>query len=98
MIGRIPFFSARSISRLLRESGFADVQISRLVLDSLTVDAASCMRALRWRHLPRDGVLASPATQVLAVLSAPVVILIRLLRSAMRPAMEVAARRPERSG
>ena len=94
----VRFFSARSISRLLRESGFADVQISRLVLDSLTVDAASCMRALRWRHLPRDGVLASPATQVLAVLSAPVVILIRLLRSAMRPAIEVAARRPERSG
>jgi 2-polyprenyl-3-methyl-5-hydroxy-6-metoxy-1,4-benzoquinol methylase len=94
----VRFFSARSISRLLRDSGFADVQISRLVLDSLTVDAASCMRALRWRHLPRDGVLAWPATQALAVLSAPVVILIRLLRSTMRPAMEVAARRPERSG
>jgi SAM-dependent methyltransferase len=94
----VRFFSARSISRLLNDSGFVDVQISRLVLDSLTVDAASCMRALRWRHLPRDGVLAWPATQALAVLSAPVVLLIRLLRSSMRPAMEVAARRPERPG
>jgi SAM-dependent methyltransferase len=94
----VRFFSARSISRLLRDSGFVDVQVSRLVLDSLSVEAASCVRALRWRHLPPDGVLSWPATQALALVSAPVVILIRLLRSTVRPAMEVAARRPDRSG
>jgi SAM-dependent methyltransferase len=93
----VRFFSARSINRLLRDAGFVDVRVQRLVLDSLTVDAASCMRALRWRHLPPDGVLAWPATRALALLSAPAVILLRMLRPAMRPAMEVAARRPERS-
>jgi 2-polyprenyl-3-methyl-5-hydroxy-6-metoxy-1,4-benzoquinol methylase len=93
----VRFFSARSIIRLLSDAGFVDVRAKRLVLDSLSVEAASCMRVLRWRHLPPDGVLASPATRALALLSAPVVILVRLLRTTTRPAMEIAARRPERS-
>jgi 2-polyprenyl-3-methyl-5-hydroxy-6-metoxy-1,4-benzoquinol methylase len=93
----VRFFSARSIGRLLADAGFVDVRTRRLVLDSLTVDAASCLRALRWRRLPRDGVLGWPATRALALLSAPVVILLRVVRPSLRPAMEVAARRPERS-
>jgi SAM-dependent methyltransferase len=93
----VRFFSARSIVRLLGDAGFVDVRTRRLVLDSLTVDAASCMRALRWRRLPPDGVLGWPVTRALALLSAPVVILLRLVRPSMRPAMEVAARRPQSS-
>lgn len=92
----VRFFSARSIGRLLVDAGFVDIRVRPLVLDSIAVDAASCVRALLWKRPPPEGVLALRATRILALVSAPVVVLVRLVRAPMRPAMEVSARRPGR--
>jgi SAM-dependent methyltransferase len=93
----VRFFTAQSIRRLLVDAGFVDVRVRRLVLDSLAVDAASFARALLWRRLPPEGVLGRRATRILALMTAPVVILVRLARATMRPAMEVSSRCPQRS-
>lgn len=89
----VQFFSRRSITILLEAAGFADVAVRRLVVDSLASDAASAVRALRWPHLPRRGVLDDRVTRAIVVLSAPLVLLARALFRTARPVLEVTARR-----
>jgi SAM-dependent methyltransferase len=90
----VRFFTARSITRLLEDAGLVDVRVRRLVLDSLATDAASVVRSLRWRRLPPAGVLPARSTRAVVLLSAPLIVILRLLRPMLRPALEVSARRP----
>jgi hypothetical protein len=91
----VRFLTADSARRLLESAGLVDVRVRRLVLDSVGVEAASLVRALRWRHLPAAGVLSWPVTRVLVLVTAPVVLAVRLLVPAARPTLEVIARRPD---
>ena len=65
------------------------------VLDSVGVEAASLVRAVRWRHLPAAGVLSWPVTRALVLVTAPVVLAVRLLVPSTRPTLEVVARCPD---
>ncbi|WP_435198656.1 class I SAM-dependent methyltransferase [Janibacter sp. GS2] len=89
----VRFFSADSLARAAADAGFVDIEVRRLLLDSLSVDAASLARALRPRSRPR-GVLGSRAVLVGAVASLPVVIGQRLVRPRSRATLQLIARRP----
>lgn len=89
----IRFFSADSLARAAEAAGFVDVRVRRLLLDSLSVDAASLARALRPRPRPR-GVLGSRAVLAAAVASVPLVLAQRLLAPRTRPTLQLIARRP----
>lgn len=90
----IRFFSADSLARAAESAGFVDVRVRRLLLDSLSVDAASLARAVRPRPRPR-GVLGSKRVLAGAVASVPFVIGQRLISPLSRPTLQLIARRPE---
>lgn len=89
----VRFFSADSLARAAADAGFVDIEVRRLLLDSLSVDAASLARAIRPRSRPR-GVLGSKAVLVGAVASLPVVLGQRLVRPRSRATLQLLARRP----
>ena len=89
----VRFFTADSLARAAEAAGFVDVEVRRLLLDSLSVDAASVARAVRPGPRPR-GVLASRAVLAGAVASIPVVLAERALRPRSRPTLQLLARRP----
>lgn len=89
----IRFFSADSLARAAESAGFVDVEVRRLLLDSLSVDAGSLARAVRPRPRPR-GVLGSAPVLAGAVASVPFVIGQRLLSARSRPTLQLIARRP----
>lgn len=89
----IRFFSADSLARSARAAGFVDVEVRRLLLDSLSVDAASLARAVRPGRRP-GGVLGSRAVVAAAVGSVPFVVGQRLLSPRSRPTLQLIARRP----
>jgi SAM-dependent methyltransferase len=91
----VRFLTADSARLLLEGAGLVDVRVRRLVLDSVGVEAASLVRALRWRNLPPAGVLSWPATRLLVLVTAPVVLAVRLLVPSTRPTLEVTARCPD---
>ena len=91
----VRFLTADSARRLLESAGLVDVRVRRLVLDSVGVEAASLVRAVRWRHLPPAGVLSWPVTRALVLVTAPVVLAVRLLVPSTRPTLEVIARCPD---
>lgn len=87
------FFTADSLARAATAAGLVDVQVTRLPLDSLSVDAASLVRALRPAER-RAGVLASRTTMAAAVASLPLVLAQRLVAPRSRPTLQLEARRP----
>ena len=89
----VRFFTEDSLSRAAEAAGLVDVEVRRLLLDSLSVDAASIARAVRPRPRPR-GVLGSRAVLAGAVASLPLVLAERALRPATRPTLQLLARRP----
>lgn len=93
----IRFFSADSLARAAAAAGFVDIEVRRLLLDSLSVDAASLARAVRPRPRPH-GVLGSKAVIAAAVTSLPLVLAQRLMRPTTRPTLQLIARRPETAG
>ena len=94
----VRLLTSRSALRLLSDAGLVDVRVRRLLLDSLAVDAASWARVVRWRHLPSAGVLSLAAVRLLVALTAPAVLLVRLVVPSARPVIEVSARRPAAAG
>ena len=90
----VRLLTPRSARRLLEDAGLVDVRVRRLVLDSLGADAASWARALVWRRLPAAGVLSSPLVRLLVLVTAPVVVAVRLAVPGTRAAMEICAVRP----
>lgn len=89
----VRFFSADSLARAAAAAGFVDIEGRRLLLDSLSVDAASAARALRPRPRP-SGVLGSRAVLAGAVASLPFVLGQRLVQPRSRPTLQLLARRP----
>lgn len=90
--------TTRSARRLLSDAGLVDVHVRRLLLDSLAADAASCARAVGWRRLPAGGVLSRAPVRLLVALTAPAVLVARLVVPSTRPVIEISARRPAAAG
>lgn len=89
----VRFFTVDSLTRAAEAAGFVDIEVRRLLLDSLSVDAASVARAVRPGARPH-GVLASRAVVAAAVASLPLVLAQRLVRPRTRPTLQLLARRP----
>lgn len=89
----IRFFTADSLARAAERAGFVDIEVRRLLLDSLSVDAASLARAVRPGGRPR-GVLGSRSVLAAAVASVPLVIGQRVVAPRSRPTLQLLARRP----
>lgn len=89
----IRFFTADSLARAAERAGFVDIEVRRLLLDSLSVDAASLARAVRPGERPR-GVLGSRSVLAAAVASVPLVIGQRVVAPRSRPTLQLLARRP----
>ena len=89
----IRFFTADSLARAAREAGFVDVEVRRLLLDSLSVDAASIARALRPGSRPR-GVLGARPVLAGAVASLPLVVAQRRAGARAHQTLQLLARRP----
>ena len=89
----IRFFTADSLARAAAAAGFVDIEVRRLLLDSLSVDAASLARAVRPGDRPR-GVLGSRPVLAAALASVPLVLGQRLLSPRSRPTLQLLARRP----
>ena len=89
----IRFFTADSLARAAERAGFVDIEVRRLLLDSLSADAASLARAVRPGERPR-GVLGSRSVLAAAVASVPLVIGQRVVAPRSRPTLQLLARRP----
>ncbi len=88
----VRFFTARSLEQAALRAGFTDVTVRRPVLDSLTTEVASMVRRVRPRPRPA-GVLDRRAV-LAAGAAAPAVIALRAVRPALRPTLQLIARRP----
>lgn len=84
------FFSPASITRLLRDTGFTSVSVSRPLLDSLTMESLSLLRRLRPR-VRRHGIMAGTTARTLACGLLPATVVARLLWRALRPSLMVTA-------
>jgi hypothetical protein len=67
--------------------------VRRLLLDTLSMEAASLRRAADRRARPR-GVLAERSTVLAALVTAPVTIAARAAMPRLRPSLELVAHRP----
>lgn len=88
----VRFFSAQSLERLARDAGLVDVRVDRLVLDSLSVDVASAVRA--WRTPGPAGALAKKGVRAAVLATAPAVAAMRAIAPSTRPTLRLTARRP----
>jgi SAM-dependent methyltransferase len=87
------FFSPDSARRALAAAGFTGVRVRRLLLDTLSMEAASLRRAASRRPRPR-GVLAERGTVIGALATAPVTVAVRAVLPRLRPSLELVAHRP----
>ena len=90
----VRFFSEDSLTRLAESAGMVDVRVDRLILDSISVDAASAVRA--WRPPGPAGALASGAVRGAALATAPLVVGLRAIAPRTRPTLRLTARRGSR--
>jgi 2-polyprenyl-3-methyl-5-hydroxy-6-metoxy-1,4-benzoquinol methylase len=67
----VRFFTKDSLSRLARQAGLTNIRVERLVVDSISVDLASVVRAVR--PPGPAGALASRPVRLAALASSPVV-------------------------
>ena len=87
------FFSPDSARRALARAGFTGVRVRRLLLDTLSMEAASLRRAADRRQRPR-GVLAERSTVLAALAAAPITVAARAAVPRLRPSLELVAHRP----
>ena len=73
--------------------GSTGVRVRRLLLDTLSMEAASLRRAAGRRQRPR-GVLAERGTVLAALAAAPVTVAARAAVPRLRPSLELVAHRP----
>jgi SAM-dependent methyltransferase len=88
----VRFFTARSVRLACESAGFAAVTTRRLWADNLTMEVGSIARAVRVAEDSPGGVLSSRPVMAAGVLSAPLVLLLRLLSPRLRPTLYVEAR------
>lgn len=86
----VRFFTEASLRHLAEDAGLVDVRVDRLVLDSISVDVASLVRA--WRPPGPEGALASRAVRGAALATAPLVATMRLVAPQTRPTLRLTAR------
>ena len=89
----VRFFSPDSAGRGLRRAGFTGVRVRRLLLDTLSMEAASARRLADRRPRPR-GVLAERSTVLAALAAAPITVALRTALPRLRPSLELVAHRP----
>ncbi len=89
----IRFFSADSLARAASGAGLTGATVDRLVMDSVTTDAASLAR-MRGQHRA-DGVLADKRVLAAAVASAPVILATRAVARRTRPTLRLTAYRAD---
>ena len=89
----VRFYSPESIRLMLERAGFADVEVRRPGWDSLVLEGASFARIFLRRN-GTHGVMSRRAGRLLALCSAPFFFLARLFVPALRPSIEVFARKP----
>ncbi|MFN8098187.1 MAG: class I SAM-dependent methyltransferase [Dermatophilaceae bacterium] len=87
----VRFFSAESLAQAAASVGLVDIQIDRLVLDSLTTDVGSMAR-MRGIRRP-DGVLGSRGVLAAALATAPAVVGLRAMAPRTRPTLRLTAHR-----
>lgn len=90
----VRFFTEDSLRRVAQDAGLVDVRVDRLVLDSITTDVASAVRA--WRPPGPAGALASGAVRGAALATAPFVVGLRAIAPRTRPTLRLTARRAPR--
>jgi SAM-dependent methyltransferase len=89
----VRFFSPQSARIALLAAGFTRVRVRRPVLDNVSMEVCSLVRAVRRR--PRaEGVLSVPGVAALATATAPLVLAARLAAPSLRPTLEITAVRP----
>ncbi len=88
----VRFFSRASITRALRDAGFAHVHTRIPPMDSLSLEISSLLRVLR-RGAGEHGVLGSRATLPIYAGLLPVAAALRVLWPAVAPSIEVLARK-----
>lgn len=87
----VRFFTEHSLNRLAADAGFVDIRVDRLVLDSLSVDIASALRA---RRPPGpEGALARGSVRAAALATAPLVVGLRAVSQRTRPTLRLVAQR-----
>jgi SAM-dependent methyltransferase len=87
------FFSPDSARRALGRAGFTGVRVRRLLLDTLSMEAASLRRRVDRTPRPR-GVLAERGTVLAALVAAPITVAARSALPRLRPSLELVAHRP----
>ena len=90
----VRFFTEESLTRVARTAGLADVRVDRLVLDSISVDVASAVRAVR--PPGPAGALASTLVRGAALASAPLVAGLRAVAPRTRATLRLTAGRNHR--
>jgi SAM-dependent methyltransferase len=88
----VRFFTARSVRLACEKAGFASVTTRRLRADNLTMEVGSLARLVHLADGRTGGVLSSRVVMVAGVLSAPLVLLLRMLSPRLRPTLYVEAR------
>jgi SAM-dependent methyltransferase len=88
----VRFFTARSVRLACESAGFTTVTTRRLRADNLTMEVGSIARAVGAAKDSPGGVLSSRTVMAAGVLSAPLVLLLRLLSPRLRPTLYVEAR------
>jgi 2-polyprenyl-3-methyl-5-hydroxy-6-metoxy-1,4-benzoquinol methylase/GT2 family glycosyltransferase len=89
----IRFFTPDSLTRMVTAAGFVDVEVRRVLLDSLSMETTSMLRVVR-RRVEEHGVLEHDWARLLVVALTPATVLARLLVPGLAPTIEVTARRP----
>lgn len=85
----VRFFTRASLGEAARRAGFANIRVDRLILDSLTVDAASVARMVR--PPGPAGALASRTVMAAGLATAPIVAAMRLVSPRTRPTLRLTA-------
>ena len=90
----VRFFTAESLTRMARAAGLTDIRVERLVVDSLSVDVASLVRAVR--PPGPAGALASGPVRLAALASSPFVAGLRMVAPRTRATLCLTADRGSR--
>jgi 2-polyprenyl-3-methyl-5-hydroxy-6-metoxy-1,4-benzoquinol methylase len=88
----VRFFTARSARLACANAGFTAVSTRRLWADNLTMEVGSLARLARLAEDRPGGVLSSRVVMAAGVLSAPLVLVLRMLSPRLRPTLYVEAR------
>lgn len=88
----VRFFTEQSLRAAAHLAGLVNIEVDRLIVDSISVDVASTARVLSTPG--PEGVLARPYVKAAAVASIPAVLGVRTLLPRSRATLRLTAERP----